>query len=268
MKSSITLLFLFIALALANCNEGNHNTTTDEIGQLRQYYQLKIFSLETETQVLSTDSYLKDALLPALKRLEIQPVGVFKPWPSETDSLKRIYVLIPFSSLDQFSSLESSLDKDNVYLSAGRDYINSTYDHPPYKRIESILLKAFEDMPVMRPTSLDGPRADRIYELRSYESVTESIFRNKLDMFNAGGEIKLFDQLKFNAVFYGEVISGPKMPNLMYMTTHADSITRATNWKNFVESAKWKELSSLPKYQNNVSHIDITFLYPTDYSNY
>jgi hypothetical protein len=34
-----------------------------------------------------------------------------------------------------------------------------------------------------------------------------------------GGEVPLFVRLGFNAVFYGEVIVGSHMPNLMYMTT-------------------------------------------------
>ena len=41
-----------------------------------------------------------------------------------------------------------------------------------------------------------------------------------------GGEIILFDRLDFNAVFYGEVISGSKMPNLMYMTTFDNQESR------------------------------------------
>ena len=87
-------------------------------------------------------------------------------------------------------------------------------------------------------------------------------------MFNAGGEIKLFERLGFNAVFYGEVISGAKMPNLMYMTTFADQQSRDAHWKSFVDSPEWKGLIAMEKYKNNISHIDITFLYPTDYSDY
>ena len=37
-------------------------------------------------------------------------------------------------------------------------------------------------------------------------------------MFNAGGEIDIFTKLNFNAVFYGDVIVGSHMPNLMYLT--------------------------------------------------
>ena len=87
-------------------------------------------------------------------------------------------------------------------------------------------------------------------------------------MFNAGGEVVLFEKLGFNAVFYGEVIAGSNMPNLMYMTTHANKEARDANWKNFVDAPEWKKMSSLPKYQGNVSHIDIFFLYPTAYSDY
>lgn len=29
-----------------------------------------------------------------------------------------------------------------------------------------------------------------------------------------------------------------------------------------------KKLSAMPEYQNNVSHIDITFLYPAEYSDF
>ncbi len=233
--------------------------------QEREFYQLKIFSFENDVQIEATDSYLKDAYLPALKRQNIESIGVFKP---KADSIKKIYVLIPFQSLAQFEALESQLAKDKAYLKNGNDFINTSHDNPQYQRIESILLKAFVDMPIMQPSALDGARKDRIYELRSYESTSEAIYRNKVDMFNAGGEVTLFERLKFNAVFYAEVISGPKMPNLMYMTTHENSEARAQNWKNFVESSEWKSLKAMDKYQNNISHMDIYFLYPTEYSDY
>jgi hypothetical protein len=234
----------------------------------REFYQLKIYSFDNDMQVRITDDYLKDAYLPALKKLNIQNIGVFKLRPSIKDTIKKIFVLIPFKSLENFISLEENLLKDPLYLAKGSAYIKAAHNSPPYKRVESILLKAFKDMPVMRPSPLDGPRKERIYELRSYESATEEIFQNKVDMFNAGGEIDLFEKLNFNAVFYSEVISGPKMPNLMYMTTFSDQDNRDAHWKMFVDAPEWKAMSSMPKYQNNVSHIDIMYLYPTEYSDY
>ena len=233
--------------------------------QDRQYFQIKIYSMETEEQVAILDEYLKNAYLPALKRQNIDNIGVFKP---RADSIRKIYILIPFSSLSQFESLDYNLEKDNIYLTGGANYINSPHTKPAYKRIESILLRAFKDMAKMKVSPLNNTRKDRIYELRSYESPSEVSFQNKVDMFNTGGEINLFKRLGFNAIFYGEVISGPKMPNLMYLTTFADQKSRDTHWKEFVNDPEWKKLLSMSKYDNNVSHIDITFLYPTEYSDY
>jgi len=234
----------------------------------RQFYQLKIYSLDTDEQVKITDNYLKEIYIPALKKLEISNIGVFKSRPNEKDTIIKIYVLIPFSSLSEFQALDDQLAKDQTDNSSSSKYITALYDQPPFQRVASILMKAFKDMPVIQPSPLEGPRKDRIYELRSYESPTETYFLNKVDMFNGGGEIKLFKRLNFNAVFYGEVIAGPKMPNLMYMTTFSNQESRDLHWKLFVDAPEWKEMSSLPKYQNNVSHIDITFLYPTAYSDY
>jgi hypothetical protein len=206
--------------------------------------------------------------LPGLKKLGIDKVGVFKPRPETEDTVQRTYVLVPFVSLEQMQHLEENLLKDESYLASGSNYIHASYDKPPYRRIESVILRAFEDMPSMQIPKLEGPRAHRIYELRSYESPTESYYRNKVDMFNAGGEVKLFDRLAFNAVFYGEVISGSNMPNLMYMTTFKDQESRDAHWKAFGEAPEWKELIAMPKYEHNVSHADIIFLFPTEYSDY
>ena len=74
--------------------------------------------------------------------------------------------------------------------------------------------------------------------------------------------------MEFNPVFYGEVVSGGKMPNLMYLTTFANQERRNTQWKALVDSPEWKALLKIEKYKNTISHIDILFLYPTDYSDY
>lgn len=236
--------------------------------QKQQFYLIKIYSLDNDQQVRTTDDYLVKAYLPTLKKMKIGPVGVFKPRPKDTAELKQIYVLVPFSSLEQFETLETKLAGDKAFMKSGETYINAPYDNPPYNRVESILLKAFEGMPILKTPDLDTPRKDRVYELRSYESATEAYNRNKVDMFNKGGEIQLFDRLVFNPVFYGEVLAGPKMPNLMYMTTFTDQKSRDAHWEAFFSSPEWAKLKADPKYRNNVSHSDILFLYPTEYSDY
>jgi hypothetical protein len=236
--------------------------------QSAEFYQLKIYTFSTDEQMTMTDNYLRDAFLPGIKRLGIKNVGVFKTRLSVNDTVKKTYLLIPFTSFSQFQKLEEGLARDGAYLAAGKEYLEAKHDRAPYRRMESILLEAFEDMPFIKAPDLDGERSQRVYELRSYESPTEAYHNLKVDMFNAGGEMKLFERLQFNAIFYGRVISGSKMPNLMYMTSFSGEASRNAHWDAFSKSPEWAELKAMPKYLNTVSHIDIRFLYPADYSDY
>jgi hypothetical protein len=233
----------------------------------RYYYQFKIYHLTTTAQEERVDKYLQTAYLPALHRAGIPNVGVFKLNElKDTDRL--VYVFIPFTSWKQFEGLDEVLAKDAQYQTDGKDYIDAMYNDIPYKRMESIILKAFEDAPMPMVPQLTAPKAERVYELRSYEGPTEKYYVNKVKMFNKGDEVGLFKRLNFNAVFYSEVISGSHMPNLMYMTTFNNKDDREKHWKSFVDDAQWKTLSAMPEYQHNVSSNTIIFLHPTDYSDF
>jgi hypothetical protein len=233
----------------------------------QEFYSIRIYELKNADQEARVDKYLQAALLPALHRQGIADVGVFKPVGNDTAAVRRIYVLIPLKTPEQLIGLPSALNKDARYLADGADYISAPHDNPPYIRIESIFLQAFPDMPHhAAPGSLKGSPAGHIYELRSYEGPTEKYFENKVQMFNAGGEIPLFDRLGFHAVFYASVLSGSHMPNLMYMTSFEDMPSREQHWKDFGADSVWKKLVANPQYQHNVSHIDIVYLHPTPYS--
>ncbi len=249
---SITLLSLLLLSWSSYSKEKQH------------YYQLKVYHLESKSQEDRIDSFLRDAYLPALHRIGIKQVGVFKPINTDTDG-KKIYVFISVTKFDQLANLEERLEKDKVYLKAGEEYLNAPHNDPTFTRIESTLMKAFKGMPAPAVPNLTSPRSERIYELRSYEAATEKLSANKIDMFN-NGEIDIFTDLNFNAVFYGQVISGNTMPNLVYMTTFNNKLERDEHWKAF--GPAYKPMSQLPQYQNNVSKNVTLFLYPTEYSDF
>ena len=231
----------------------------------REFYELRIYHFNNKGQQERVEKYLQDALLPALNRVGIHKTGVLRTFEGDTTGLK-IYVVIPFKSIAQLLQLPEELRNDKQYEAAGSDYINPTYENPPYSRFETVIMKAFVNNPELRVPNLKTPKSERFYELRSYESATEKIHQNKLEMFNQGGEINIFKQIDANPVFFGQVISGSHMPNLMYLTAYANKAAREEHWKVFKDHADWKRLSAMPEYKNNVSHADILFLQPTDYS--
>jgi hypothetical protein len=231
----------------------------------RQYYQIKIYHLKTPAQETLVDEYLQKAFLPALHKAGIRQAGVFKPVTPDTADM-RIYVLIPFQSMEQFINLDKTLQADKAYQTNSEAYTNAAWNNIPYTRIESILLQAFPGMPMLQAPSLQAPQQERVYELRSYESPSEKYHVNKVKMFNTGDEIGIFKSLGFNAVFYASVLSGSRMPNLMYMTTFNNKDDRDAHWKSFSADPRWKQLSALEEYAHNVSKSEILFLRPTAYS--
>ena len=262
MKTISLHAFICLCISLTICGVAYAQSGQPQILQLRKY------TLSNPEQEALVDYYLEEALLPALKRQGISQIGVFKNRRDITDSVYYFFVLHPIKSLNQLVSLDNALKEDALYSKVGAPFLDAPHDAPAYDRMESVLLKTFSEMPALKPSALNEARRDRVYELRSYESPTEAKYRNKVHMFNEGGEVMLFDKLGFNAVFYGEVLSGSRMPNLMYMTTFKDMAIRDSLWEEFFDSDKWKSLEKNPEYQHNVSHADIFLLYPTPYSEY
>lgn len=232
----------------------------------REYYEIRVYHVKDATQEGMVDQYLQHAFIPALHKAGIGKVGVFKPVGNDTAADRRVYVLVPYRSLDQFQALPHQLEADKQHASAGAAYLDAPYNAAPYTRMETILLQAFTGQPQLQLPGLTGPKGERVYELRSYEGPTEKIYRNKVQMFNKGDEVGIFKRLGFNAVFYGDVLVGSRMPNLMYMTTFENKASRDEHWKAFGSDPAWKKLSAMPEYQHNVSRSEIIFLRPTEYS--
>ena len=229
------------------------------------YFLMKMYSFQNEQQEQLMDSYLKDAYLPALHRAGIKEVGVFQTIEGRNSDDKRIIVFIPLNSLKEFEKLNNKLESDKDFASKTKSFSEIQYDTPPYERMETCLLKAFSGYPGYVVPEFDGPREKRVYELRSYESATEELHKRKVMMFDKG-ESELFTKLGFQPLFFARVISGARMPNLMYMTCHENEEAQAANWKSFTESADWKEMKNLEIYKNTVSHIDKWMLFPKEYS--
>jgi|GEM_PF-107996 len=241
--------------------------TPSPAGSKQAFYAIRVYQLKTQQQEARVDSFLQNALIPALHRQGISQIGAFKPVGNDTAAIRKIYVFIPLKNLDQFVTLSASLAKDARFLADGSSYLDAGYNDPPYVRMESILLQAFPDMPTYAmPWSGQPYSPDRIYELRSYEGPTEKLYANKVQMFNQGGEIPLFARLDFHAVFYASVLAGAHMPNLMYMTSFDNMAARDQHWKSFSDDPFWKQLVSSPQYQHNVSHVDDIFLHAAAYS--
>jgi hypothetical protein len=242
--------FLFIVL-LSGIFQLSSPTTSgaqDPSKKPSEYYQVNVYHLATKADLDTLDQFFKSSYIPQLHQAGLKDIGVFYPITNDTSKDKRIIVWIPLKSLKDLGK------------------INPNRSCPRYGRLETNLMSAFVDAPHYKMPVLKGDHLSHIYELRSYESLTEDKYLQKVKMFNAGGEVKLFDRLQFNAVFYAHVIAGARMPNLIYMTSFDDITSRDAHWKTFVEDPEWKRISTLPEYLKTVSKADIILMHAAAYS--
>jgi NIPSNAP len=231
-------------------------------GKTQQWYELRTWLFANDSQRQLTDAYLQQALVPALNRAGIDNVGVFSDLqPQGTASL---FLLIPYPTPEALPATAEKLARDTAYASAGAPYLNAPPANPAYDRMESSLLRAFAHMPTMEPPE----KKERLFELRRYESPSESAGQKKIDMFNNAGEIDIFKKVGARPVFFGETMIGGRQPNLTYMLCFDNMEAHDTHWKAFGSDPDWKRISVLPEYSDAllISKIVRTFLTPTSYS--
>jgi hypothetical protein len=228
----------------------------NESSKQREYYQIRRYFLQSGSQTSMTEKYISEGLIPALAGKD-GPVGAFRlDIGPETPTF---YVLIPLSSPASAASLEVDLSQNESYIKAAEPFWSAPASSPAFIRVDSSLLIAFEGWPRITPPE----KGKRIFQLRTYESPSYRDHVRKVEMFHSG-EFEIFKNAGFHQVFYGDTVIGPRMPNLTYMLSFADSAELDGKWEKFRNDPAWKKLSADPKYafEPIVSNISNLILSP------
>ncbi len=234
-------------------------------GTPREYYELRQYHMQNGSQTKLTDAYIANALIPALNRLGIAPVGAFNlTLGPETPTL---YVLLPSPRLETLVTAELQLAKDETFMRAAAPFWNAPANQPAYLRIESSLMIAFEGWPKLVVPPVTAQHGKRIFQLRTYESPSSQAHVRKVEMFHSG-EFDVFQRAGFWQVFYGDVLVGPRLPKLTYMLSYPDLGEMNAKWAAFGADPEWKRLTNSPRFnfEEIVSNITNLVLTPTSYS--
>jgi len=124
---------------------------------------------------------------------------------------------------------------------------------------------AFDGMKRLAVPAGAAAKKPRIFELRTYQSHSESKGINKVKMFNSG-EIPLMQEVGLSPVFFGQTVVGSQMPNLVYMVSGESREAHKVHWKAFFDAPMWKKLIGDSQYKDNVSKVISVFLKRTSAS--
>ena len=222
-----------------------------------QYYELRVYLTKSAEQQKLVSDYWQNAAVPAYNRMGISPVGVFTE--TKESPTNKIYVLVPCDSLETFAAIPARLAADTAYQSASAEYMARPKESPAFERIESSLNIAFDGMKKLAVPPSAAEKKPWIFELRIYESPTESKGINKVQMFNSG-EVSLMQDVGLSPVFFSQTIVGPQMPNLVYMVSGENMDEHKKHWDGFRAADVWKKLLADPQYKDNVSRVTSIFL--------
>lgn len=227
----------------------------------RSYFLTRIYKMQSGPSGKLLSTYLSDALLPALQRLGLGPVGVFNL--SYGDATPQVYVIISGNDLEKLAKLDLLLAKDPAFVTAAAPFWATPATQSPFITVTSRLSIAFEGFPQL----VVPAKEPRILQLRTYISPTFAAHERKVEMFHQG-EFRIFEESGARGVFYSDNLIGPDLPSLTYMLAHKDLAAMDQNWKNFLSHPDWKKLSSNPRYASEpiVTHVDNLVLTPTAYS--
>jgi len=246
--------FLATSLAASAAAVTGRAAAEAPTGRAREYYLLRRYNLQSGPQTRLTESYFSDALIPALGRMGMGPVGAFRlDFGEQTPAY---YLFIPGPRLDALSELDLRLPKDADFMKAAQPFWSATAAAPAFQRVESSLLAAFAGWPKVTPPASGSKR---LLQMRTYESASNAGHVRKVEMFHSG-EFEIFLKAGFHPVFFGDTLVGSRMPNLTYMLSSADKADMDAKWELFRNDPAWKKLSTNPRYASDELVVNITNL--------
>jgi hypothetical protein len=253
-KERFTFLFIWMLVVLSGCSIANKPDNTD----VKDIYEWRIYTLnDNGTEIL--DRFFKETLIPAYNRQGVT-VGAFKPY-NETDSIR--YLLLVYPNITKYLEVKHAIWNDSIFKEASQSFYEQTASNPVYSEFETLLCEAFDKIPKMLK-----PDKDRtLFELRHYKSPNEEANQRKIKMFNVD-EIAIFDKVGINSVCYGEVLSGIRMPSIIYLTWYKDEPTRNAVWGEFVKHPDWLRIRDMKEYAYTATDNKNRLLSPLSYSQF
>jgi hypothetical protein len=157
--------------------------------QPRDFYQVRRYALRSGPQLKLTEDYLGNALIPALARLDMGPVGAFRL--DIGPQTPAHYVQIPLEQAGALAELDFRLQDDAEFLRAAEPFWSAPAISPAFERVEISLLEAFKGWPRLTLPAAAATKGKRIFQLRTYESPSDRDHVRKVEIFHSG-EFEIF----------------------------------------------------------------------------
>ena len=235
-----------------------------EAGARRDVVEIKTYVCSSVAKRDALVDLFDQALIPALNRQGASKVGVF--WTNGevndggTNFDTTVFVVAAFPSAEAVLSVDQKLLADAAYMKAAAPVFEAPMKDPLYDACSSSLLQGFATCPQVKQVTAS---ADRLLQLRIYNSYTIERNAKKVSMFEQGGEIGIFRACGMAPVFFAQAVAGDKLANLTYMLGFSDKAAKEAAWLKFRAHPDWLALKADPQYKDTANKITNIVLRPS-----
>jgi hypothetical protein len=231
-------------------------------GKRTRIFLLEQFFLKQGTQLSRLHEYFSQAALPALGKIHTGPRIVLEALIAPHQP--QVALILGFQSISEFWSVRAGLNQDKDLDKAFEAW--QTGPEPPFENQTNTLMEAADYSPEIVPVD-PPPKTPRIFELRVYRSPSYRHLKVIHNRF-AGAEIKIFNRVGVNPIFYASTVAGPSMPNLTYLTPFDDLATREKAWNAFAADPEWVKVrkESIDQHGQAVNSTQISIYRAASYS--
>jgi len=230
----------------------------------RELIEIKTFTCSSVEKRDALMGVFDAALIPALNRQGIKNVGVFWSSAEVNDGngayATNVFLVIPHSAMASFLSEDERLLADQRYMKDASAIFGAPMKDPLYDTCSSSLLLAFATRPQVKKVTAS---ADRVFQLRIYNSYTIERNARKVAMFEQGGEIGIFHACGMEPVFFGQGLGGDRLANVTYMLGFDSKAAKEAAWKQFRSHPDWNKLKADPQYKDTANKITNILLRPS-----
>lgn len=256
------------ALTAGTMTQMSPSARAAESGDHRALIEFREYHCGTPEKKRKLIDILDKAMIPALNRQGVKPVGVFETSAELNEGDRsydkandlKAYLLCQYANCEQLFGTTAKLLADKAFMNDAAEIFNAPMKDPIYDDCESTIMRGFELCPQIEVPNMEPTRVIQIRYYKSYNIERNAV---KIEMFDPDGELEMFRHFGMMPVFFGETLAGRMMPNLTYMLSFKNMDEKNENWRKFATSPEWKELSGKPKYKDTADKIVNILLKPS-----
>lgn len=226
---------VLIVLAAMVASFAVSGLSAQEIYEMRMYHN---------ADMLSLDNQMQEVVIPAYNRHGVH-VGAYTDYGEVSPSGR--YYLFVYPDAETYHRTKREIRRE--------EKMRTTAENPEYLRYDTWVAEGVDGRRVKKTDM-------KLLEWQFAESPNEQEMQQHRMMLD-NGEVQMMEESGVHPILIGEILAGPDMPGIMYLSGYNDMNERNAAWDRVSKHPKRSEYR-----RHHRHHVHHAYLMPLPYSQY